>query len=135
MLDPVIAMRLARWLPCLWWRTLWRLGHPAGNDRAELDAVSRLALTLPWFPDDWAADLARAALWHEVRRQPDPSERPGPLGKARPGSTNGRAKLSDKDAATMRELSRAGWSLRRIARRFEVSPSTVHACVGGSSWS
>lgn len=124
-LDASSALLIARWVPCLWWRTLWRLGHPVGNDRRELDAVSRLALTLPWVPDDWAADLGRAALWHEVRPRPP---------KARRGAANGRAKLTDLDARAMRELKRAGWTHRRIARRFEVSPATVHAVVSGGAW-
>ena len=121
------ADAVSRWIPCLWWRTLWRLGHPMGNDRAELETVSTLSLTLPWLPDDWAADLARAALWYEVR----PSQR---ASKARPGETNGRAKLTTADVVEIKRLHAAGWSLRRIGKRYAVSASTVHKCIRGATW-
>ena len=122
-----VARAVSRWIPCLWWRTLWRLGHPMGNDRQELEAVSRLALTLSWLPDDWAADLARAAMWHEVR----PRERSH---MAMGGELNGRSKLSGQDAIEVRRLHKAGLSLRSIGRRFGVSASTVHACIKGATW-
>jgi hypothetical protein len=126
-LTTATAGAVARWIPCLWWRTLWRLGHPMGNDRDELAAVSRLALTLPWLPDDWSADIARASLWHEVR----PEEH---APKSRAGGVNGRSKLTDRDAYEIRRMHRAGLSLRAIGRRFGVSASTVHACVTGATW-
>jgi len=124
LLGPPVAGLVGRWISCLWWRTLWRLGHPTGNDREELDAVSRLALTLPWLPDDWAADLARAALWYEVR----PEERSR---WARIGEANGLSKLTRADVEAIKGLRKAGWSIRRIAKRYAVSASTVHHRVGG----
>ena len=123
-LDRHVVTALTRWLPCLWWRTLWRIGHPDGSDRAELESVSQLALTLQWLPDDWAADLARAVLWHETR----------PSLKSRTGTLNGRSKLTPEDVEQMRRLDRAGWSLRRIGRRFTVSASTVHSALRGRTW-
>ena len=127
LLKRATAQAVSRWIPCLWWRTLWRLGHPVGNDRDELEAVSRLALTLPWLPDDWAADLARAALWHEVR----PQQR---ACRGRRGGANGRSKLTIEDVDEIRRMHRGGLSLRSIGRRFGVSASTVHACIKGTTW-
>ena len=118
---------LARWVSCLWWRTLWRLGHPAGNDRAEVEAVATMAITLPWLPDDWAADLARSVLFAEsMTRQASVY--------AREGEANGRAKLSRAEVEAIREERAGGASWRDLASRWGCSHTRIGQIVRGDGW-
>ena len=122
-LHPFVVELVSRWLSCVWWRTLWRLGMDEGNDEAEMELVADLAATLPAVPDDWAADLARALILGERRpRAADDPREPG------------RAVLTLRAAEQIRAAYAGGQSLRKLAKQWRVSASTIHKCVTGRSW-
>lgn len=115
------------WVACLWWRTLWRLGHDAAHQGSEVDAVSLLASTLPFVPEDWQADHGRAVILHERREViPWPTRQRG--------EDNGRAKLTRSQVDEMRRRSNRGATLRQLASSFGVSPSRVHRIIKGDAW-
>jgi len=115
------------WVACLWWRTLFRLGHDAAHLASEVDAVSLLASTLPFVPQDWQADHGRAVILRERREViPWPTRQRG--------EDNGRAKLTRLEVEEMRRRSSDGATLRRLASMFGVSPSRVHRIVTGDAW-
>ena len=115
------------WVACLWWRTLWRLGHDAAHQASEVDAVSLLASTLPFVPEDWQADHGRAVILRERREViPWPTRQRG--------EDNGRSKLTQRQVDDMRQRSNRGATLRQLASMFGVSPSRVHRIVKGDAW-
>lgn len=127
-LDVPTFNAASRWMSCLWWRTLFRLGHPAAYVQEEIDAVSLLASTLPFVPTDWQADHGRAIVLREVR-----DIIPWPTRQR--GEANGRAKLTQEQVDEMRaRWSRGRSSLRKLARIYEVSPSRVHRIVTKKAW-
>lgn len=118
----------SHWLSCLWWRTLFRLGHPAAHSPEEIDTVSLLAATLPFVPMDWQADHGRALVLQEVREIiPWPTRQRG--------EANGRAKLTQEQVDQMRSRwSRGRSSLRKLAGIYGVSPSRIHRIVTKKAW-
>lgn len=118
---------VSRWLSCLWWRTLFRLGHDAAHDSSEVESIATLASTLPFVPEDWLADFGRAAILRERR---DPCIWP----IRQRGEANGRAKLTQNDVDDMRRRSKKGATLRQLSAMFKVSPSRVHRIVKGDAW-
>jgi len=115
------------WVACLWWRTLFRLGHEAAHDAREVDAASLFASSLPFVPDDWQADHGRAVILRERREViPWPTRQRG--------EDNGRSKLTQRQVDEMRRRSAKGATLRDLASTFGVSPSRVHRIVRGDAW-
>jgi len=115
------------WVACLWWRTLWRLGHETAHETREVDAASLLASSLPFVPDDWQADHGRAVILRERREViPWPTRQRG--------EDNGRSKLTQRKVDEMRRRSSDGATLRELASTFGVSPSRVHRIVAGDAW-
>ena len=115
------------WVACLWWRTLWRLGHESAHLSSEVDAASLLASSLPFVPGDWQADHGRAVILRERREViPWPTRQRG--------EDNGRSKLTQRKVDDMRRRSSDGATLRELASRFGVSPSRVHRIVTGDAW-
>ena len=126
-LLPETATRASAWVACLWWRTLWRLGHESASLASEVDAVALLASTLPWVPCDWQADHGRAAVLGEVREEIAWPQRLR-------GERNGRAKLTQRLVDDMRRRRGQGETLRELSRRFGVSASRVHKITSGDAW-
>lgn len=118
---------VSRWLGCLWWRTLFRLGHDSAHTSSEVESVATLASTLPYVPEDWLADFGRAAILREKR---DPCA----WTIRQRGEANGRSKLTQIDVDEMRRRSRKGATLRQLSLMFKVSPSRVHRIVKGDAW-
>ena len=118
----------SRWLSCLWWRTLFRLGHVSAHDLSEIEAVALLASTLPWVPIDWQADHGRAIVLHERREViPWPTRQRG--------EANGRSKLTQVEVDQMRaRWARGRSSLRQLASVYGVSPSRIHRIVTDKAW-
>ncbi len=118
----------SRWLSCLWWRTLFRLGHHSAYCQGEVEAVSILASTLPFVPTEWQADHGRAIILHEIREViPWPTRQRG--------EANGRSKLTQVDVDQMRaRWARGRSSLRKLAAIYGVSPSRVHRIVTEQAW-
>jgi len=115
------------WIACLWWRTLWRLGHETAHQTREVDVASLLASSLPFVPDDWQADHGRAVILCERREViPWPTRQRG--------EDNGRSKLTQRKVDEMRRRSSKGATLRELALTFGVSPSRVHRIVKGDAW-
>jgi hypothetical protein len=115
------------WVACLWWRTLWRLGHETAHETREVDAASLLASSLPFVPDDWQADHGRAVILRERREViPWPTRQRG--------EDNGRSKLTQRKVDEMRRRSSDGATLRELSSTFGVSPSRVHRIVAGDAW-
>jgi len=54
-----------------------------------------------------------------------------PFGK---GSANVKAKLSEADIKKAFQMQTAGYSVRQIARAFDVAPSTVSRALKGKTW-
>jgi len=125
---PSFAFDIAStWVACLWWRTLFRLGHDSAHETREIDAASLLASSLPFVPDDWQADHGRAVILNERREIiPWPTRQRG--------EDNGRSKLTQIQVDEMRRRSIDGATLRELASRFGVSPSRVHQIVKGDAW-
>ena len=122
------SLALSTWLPCLWWRTLYREGLEVAVEERELYAVAMLSNALPYVPSDWSLDFARAFVLDE-RREP----LPWPIGKR--GENNGRAKLTREKVEEIRgRFSRGRSSLRKLAKIYGVSPSLIHRIVRGNAW-
>ena len=127
-LDVTTFNVASRWMSCLWWRTLFRLGHPDAHNPEEIDAVSLLASTLPFVPLDWQADHGRAIVLQETREVI-------PWPNRQRGESNGRAKLTQHQVDEMRaRWARGRSSLRKLASIYEVSPSRVHRIVTKKAW-
>lgn len=126
-LSPEVLGATGRWVGCLWWRTLWRLGHASAHSLTEVDAVAMLSGSLPFVPLDWLADHGRAVVLGERREHI-------PYPRRLRGELNGRAKLTQRDVDAMRESSKRGATLRSLSARFGVSPSRVHRIVRGEAW-
>ncbi len=125
-LSTVVA--LSTWLPCLWWRTLYREGLEVSTEERELYAVAMLSDSLPYVPIDWSLDFASAFVLDEKRVPLD-----WPIGKR--GENNGRAKLTrDKVEDIRARFARGRSSLRKLAKIYGVSPSLIHRIVRGEAW-
>jgi hypothetical protein len=53
---------------------------------------------------------------------------------SRRGSRHCQAKLTDRKVREMRACRENGWTLKRIARRYDISITTAHDVTSGKTW-